>query len=121
MMKQTNFYTYRAIITDVYDGDTCTADIDLGFGIWMRKQKLRLWGINTPEMRGAATGSTARDRVRELILHKEVILETQQDKAEKYGRWLATVWVTENDSIINVNELLIDEGLAKSYYGKGEK
>jgi endonuclease YncB( thermonuclease family) len=45
-------YTYKAQITEVYDGDTVTADIDLGFHTWRRDEKLRLYEINAPEMRG---------------------------------------------------------------------
>lgn len=119
MISEPNFYIYRAHIVDVHDGDTCTADIDLGFGIWMRRQKLRLYGINTPELRGerSVEGIAARDRVRELILNRDVIIETVHDRTEKYGRWLATVWV-ENK---NVNLQLVLEGLAKPYMGVGEK
>jgi len=47
-----NLYHYKAHITKVYDGDTVTADIHLGFNMVMRKQKLRLLGIDTPEIRG---------------------------------------------------------------------
>ena len=46
-------YEYCAKVVSVYDGDTITVDIDLGFGIVLKKQKLRLLGINTPEVRGA--------------------------------------------------------------------
>lgn len=108
-----NLYKYKAIIVSVYDGDTCTADIDLGFGIWMKDQKLRLYGINTPEMRGEEKerGKEVRDYVRQLILGKEVIVETQKDKAGKYGRWLATIWIDD----INLNEKLILEGKAEEY------
>ena len=35
----------------VVDGDTVDVDIDLGFGIWMRKQRIRMYGIDTPESR----------------------------------------------------------------------
>ena len=45
-------YEYKATVTKVYDGDTITVDFDLGFGILIRKQKIRLLGINTPEVRG---------------------------------------------------------------------
>ena len=44
-------YEYRALITKVYDGDTLTAEVDLGFKMWAKKIKLRLVDINTPEIR----------------------------------------------------------------------
>ena len=45
-------YLYRATITSVYDGDTCTADVDIGFKVTVRGEKLRLARINAPEIRG---------------------------------------------------------------------
>ena len=44
-------YEYRCQITRVVDGDTVDVDIDLGFGVWMRKQRVRLKGVDTPESR----------------------------------------------------------------------
>lgn len=119
-MEEEIFYRYKAFITEVYDGDTCTADIDLGFGIWMKKQKLRLLGINTPELRGEEReiGLEARDYVRSLILNKEVIVESEKDKSGKYGRWLATIWLyndEEDGELVNLNEHLLEEGIAKRY------
>ena len=51
-MELNNFYLYKAFVTDVYDGDTITVDIDLGFWTTLHKQKIRLYGINTPELKG---------------------------------------------------------------------
>ena len=67
-------YIYNAIITSVYDGDTVTADIDLGFEVWLKGQKLRLLNIDTPEVRGKekAEGIVSRDALRSRILGKEV-------------------------------------------------
>ena len=113
MDDDSSFYKYRAIITDVYDGDTCTADIDLGFGIWMRKQKLRLFGIDTPELRGEEKerGIEVRDFVSDIILGQEVIIQSERDKSGKYGRWLATIWIDG----VNINQLLLNEGMAEKY------
>ncbi len=48
-----DFYNYKVKkVVNVYDGDTITVDIDLGFNMVMCNQKLRLYGINTPEVRG---------------------------------------------------------------------
>jgi micrococcal nuclease len=106
-------YFYKAIVTDVHDGDTCTVDIDLGFGIWMKDQKLRLYGINTPELHGndKEAGIKSRDYVKSLILGKIITLESQKDKTEKYGRWLATIWLDG----ININKKLVQEGYAREY------
>lgn len=112
-MLEKRDYFYKAIVTDVHDGDTCTVDIDLGFGIWMKQQKLRFYGINTPELHGIEkeAGIKARDYVKSLLIGKQIILETQKDKSEKYGRWLATIWLDGT----NINKKLIEEGYAREY------
>lgn len=117
-MKSINdfgFYSYKAIVTGVYDGDSVTMDIDLGLGVWKKSQKIRLSGINTKEIRGSEReeGLIAKARVVDLLLNKEVVVETQ--KTGKYGRWLAVIWVKEENSWLNVNELLLSEGLAEEY------
>jgi len=109
-------YLYEAFVTEVYDGDSITADIRLGLGIWKKGEKIRLYGINTPEIRGGtpeekAHGFAARDYLRALILNKAIILETHKDKTGKYGRLLGTIWIDG----VNVNLLLIDKGHAVEY------
>ena len=108
-----DLYTYKARCTSVYDGDSVTLDIELGFNIVMHNQKIRLLGINTPEVRGSdrLDGLISRDRLRELIEGKDIIMVSHRDKSGKYGRWLATIYANG----LNVNQLLINEGLAEIY------
>lgn len=105
-------YNYRARITSVYDGDTCTALVDLGFRITF-EIKIRLLGIDTPELKGEERemGLKSKARLEELILNKDVIIKTDKDKTEKYGRWLAEIFVGD----VNVNQTLLSEGLARKY------
>lgn len=105
-------HEYKAKIIDVYDGDSITAIVDLGFHINITV-KIRLAGIDTPEIRGdeREQGLISKQRVEELILNKEVILQTE--KTGKYGRWLGTIYIPEY--IESVNQLLLDEGLADPY------
>lgn len=108
-------YYYRAEIVSVYDGDTCTVDIDLGMGIWVRGEKLRLLRINAPEMRGAekVAGKASRDFLRELILGKAVFIQTKKDKRGKYGRYLAEIWLEESPGTwMNANDALVEAGHA---------
>ncbi|WP_046869288.1 thermonuclease family protein [Microvirga massiliensis] len=115
-------YEYRAVIVSVYDGDTVRADIDCGFGIWKRNEPLRLYGIDTPEIRGAEReqGLLARDALARRILQREVELRTikpstktlpAQEVRDKYGRYLAVIW----DAQGNVNEWLVEQGFAAPY------
>lgn len=106
-------YEYKATVVKVYDGDTITVDFDLGFGIILKKQTIRLFGINTPEVRGPekADGIISRDALRQRILGKQVIIKTSKDKKGKYGRWLGEVFVDQE----NINQWLLREGYAKAY------
>lgn len=107
-------YTYSAKIIGVYDGDTVTAIVDLGFHI-KKEIKIRLAGIDTPELRGAERpeGLVSKQRLSELILDKEVTLKTYKDKQEKYGRWLGDIYISNSE--VSVNQILINEGLAIPY------
>jgi micrococcal nuclease len=126
-------YTYKAIVLDVYDGDTITVDmtlkrwrlkvnVDVGFdlrvenGYLKYRTKVRLYGINTPEVRDSNpavvdAGKAARDYLRERVLGKEVTLVTYKDRKEKYGRYLATVY--EGGSSVNTE--LVSLGHASLY------
>lgn len=108
-------YHYKAIVTAVYDGDTCTVEIDLGLHVKISGEKIRLARINAPEVRGVQRpqGLIARDFLRNLILDKEVFIQTLKDKRGKYGRYLAEIWLqNEDDTFTNINDLLVSGGYA---------
>jgi micrococcal nuclease len=107
-------YVYRARVErpqDIYDGDTITVIIDLGFHIEFGELTLRLYGINAPELRGAEkeAGRHARDWLRERLKDREFIVQTIRDRKGKYGRYLAIIWVDG----VNVNEEMVALGLAE--------
>jgi len=106
-------YNYQAKVLSVYDGDTIRCDIDLGFSMILSNQAIRLYGIDTPEVRGEEReeGLKVRDVVRDLILNKNVILQTIKDTKGKYGRWLGKVYLDD----LCVNDFLIENGYAKPY------
>lgn len=108
-------YVYKARVVAVYDADTITVDVDLGFHSWLKKVKVRLYGIDAPEVRGVERpeGLRSRDWLREEILNKEVILQTYKDGTGKgkYGRWLADLFRVEGDPV-SINQELINNGLA---------
>lgn len=129
-------YQYRAIIQTVVDGDTIEIDIDLGLSAWIHNERIRLYGIDTPEVYGVKKGSAEWERgnlastfVKEHVKEKDaVIIETFKDKREKYGRYLALIYISLNPSVIEglhdirsieglfcLNDVLIAKGLAKKY------
>ena len=115
-------YYYIAEVVDVYDGDTITCVVDLGFNT-STKIKVRLLGIDTPEIRTKdleekEKGYITKNWLCDRILNKKVLLQTK-DKG-KFGRWLGVIWSIEEDLPMfenSYNKLLIKEGLAKEYNG----
>ena len=109
-------YEYNCKITSIYDGDTATGDIDLGFYTHIHDQKFRLFGINTPEIRNKDAEDKkkayeAKAELERLILNKTVRIRSHGK--EKYGRWLVEIFI--DDMSISVNQYLINEGFAKEY------
>jgi len=111
-------YTYKAYVNRVVDGDTIDCDIDLGFYM-IARIRLRLARVNTPETYGVSkdsdeyvAGMAAKQFVIDAIEGEEVIIKTS--KTGKFGRWLAEIYYGV-DFEINLNDKLIEEGLAKLY------
>lgn len=116
MTDHADLYWYKAVVVRKYDGDTWYLDIDLGFGVWLRKQSVRLYGIDTPELRGEERpeGLAVLDVVNEWCPSgTEVMLNSYKDRSGKYGRWLGMIWPEGWDQ--SVNQKLLDEGLATEY------
>ena len=107
-------YIYRAKIVRVYDGDTVTAEVDLGFDI-KRKMTIRLAGINTPELYGEERekGLLARDYLASRILDREVTIKTKKDKKGKYGRYIAIIYLNGED--INLDLVRANYAVTVSY------
>ena len=110
---ESNLYFYNAEVVSVYDGDTIIVNIDLGFNIWIHNERLRLSGINAPEIRTKdkdekKRGLQARDYLRSLIQGKKILIKTLKDKKGKYGRYLAEIYLNRE----NINDKLVKNGYA---------
>jgi len=111
-------FEYVARVLEVIDGDTVDVSIDLGFSV-QHTIRVRLYGINTPETRTRnkeekQKGLAAKARLKELIEGKFVNIKTKKDETEKFGRYLAEIYIDG----VNVNQTLITEGHAKEYFGE---
>jgi len=117
-------YEYQCKIVKVVDGDTVDVDIDLGFGVWMKKQRIRLYGVDTPESRTRDLeekkyGLMAKSFVKEhMPFGSTQTLITMKDKSGKYGRILGQFRL-EDDMILN--NKLIAEKHAVAYYGQSKE
>ena len=118
-------YTYKAKLLRVVDGDTCDAQIDLGFDVSVKK-RIRFAGINAPESRTRdlkekALGLAAKDRVK-AILAENPSFTLESTELGKYGRVLGKIHIniidgSESLTQICLNDQLIKEGHATPYYG----
>lgn len=111
-------YEYGIQFRRVIDGDTFVCDIDLGFGIWLKDQHCRLFGLDTPEKttpEGKACIETAKNWFKDLADSADTISVAVQVKADKYGRRLVSV--RGSKSHCTLNEYLLGEKVAKPYFG----
>jgi len=111
-------YTYIGVINSVVDGDTVWAYVDCGYGVWVR-QKLRLRGIDTPEMRSAA-GQRSCDFVAHQLSQVDFVALTTT-RPDKYDRYLTDIFYlpgeTDPETVLRqgtfLNRQLLNEGLAQ--------
>ena len=122
-------YEYNCKILRVIDGDTVDVDIDLGFGIWIHKERIRLHGIDTPESR-------TRDKIEKIFgfeakrmvqtwlpVGSNQTLVTTKDKSGKFGRVLGKFIIFDgrNDRVSTLNEWMVENHYAVAYHGQSKE
>ena len=119
-------YEYKVNILKVVDGDTVDVDIDLGFGCWLRNERVRIVGIDCPESRTSdriekVFGEAAKQRLTSLLSSEAILISQVSKMGEnmkgKFGRILGD-FRTINDQVVSIT--LMEEGHAVAYNG-GEK
>jgi micrococcal nuclease len=120
-------YEYRCKVVYIVDGDTVDVDIDLGFDVWLKDQRIRINGIDAPESRTSDPiekifGLAAKQRVSELVpLGSDQVLQTFKDGTGKYGRILGDFVITAEDgSKTTLTNIMLTEGHAVLYNGKSK-
>ena len=117
---QKNEYDVRVV--KVVDGDTIDVDIDLGFGVTLTDERVRIMGIDTPESRTRDKvedlfGEAAKARLKELMANGAKLITTEDRKGEdmkgKFGRILGDFKI--GDKL--VTDILVEEGHAVAYFG----
>ena len=126
-------YRYKVDVTRIVDGDTVDVDIDLGFKITMKKQRVRLMGIDTPESRTRDLeekfyGKQAKKFLTSLLEETEVQLVVH-DKG-KFGRIIGELFIIEKhaeghpvfeiNTEKSVNQLMMDNYHAVPYMGQSK-
>jgi len=122
---QNNEYDVKVI--KVVDGDTVDVDINLGFGVWLHDERVRIMGIDTPESRTSDKvedlfGEAAKARLKELMEDGGKLITTEDRKGEdmkgKFGRILGDFYVERYEGEKEkVTDIMIEEGHAVAYFG----
>ena len=117
-------YEYKCKIIKIVDGDTVDVDLDLGFGVWLRDERVRIMGIDTPESRTSDKvekifGLAAKERVKHLLgdgatLISKVKGDGNEEMRGKFGRILGDFRTPQGDLLTS---RLMKEGHAVAYSG----
>lgn len=116
----TQEWLYRAKLVRVVDGDTIDVWIDAGFHGY-RRERLRLLGVNAPEMHGAS--KTAGDAAKAYVdgwllgLPGDWPLIVQTEKSDVFGRFLAQCWRVMDGA--NLSDDLLSSGNAVPFLPHG--
>ena len=119
-------YEYRATLRRIVDGDTVDVDIDCGFDIVLSNQRIRLYGIDTPESRTRDLEEKKFGKLASQFLVDNLpttfTLRTRLDGKGKYGRILGELvtYYAEYDREVSLNKVMIDKKLAVEYHGQSK-
>jgi endonuclease YncB( thermonuclease family) len=108
-----------ALVIRVVDGDTIDAVVPPSHQLL----RYRLIGFDTPETYYAqcdderSLGYRAASRLEQLVQDAGVQMDVQRSSKDRYGRGLAKLSVDGQD----VAHILIGEGLAVAYDGRGQR
>ena len=108
-------FFYEARVVSIYDGDTIRLDIDMGFSTWVTNTSVRLAALDAPELHGEerAAGLSAKAWLESVIPPgTRVFIRTKKDPREKFGRYLAFVFLPDGTEI---NATMVTLGHAKAY------
>ena len=113
-------YEYKVKVLRVIDGDTIDVDIQLGFDVVLSKQRVRLYGIDTPESRTRNKEEKVRGLLSKEYLKdncpKDSIITLVSKERGKFGIILGILYNEENKEL-SVNDKMCEDGYAVPYFG----
>ena len=124
-------YEYKVRIVKVVDGDTVDVDIDLGFDVWLKNQRVRLYGIDTPESRTRDLEEKKYGKAATAYLTEKLKIGTpvlRSYGSGKFGRILGEFWIIEESHDMpgmevktNINQMMIEDHHAVAYHGQSKE
>ena len=124
-------YEYKVRIVKVVDGDTVDVDIDLGFDVWLKNQRVRLYGIDTPERRTRDIEEKKYGKAATAYLTEKLEIGTpvlRSYGSGKFGRILGEFWIIEESHDMpgmevktNINQMMIEDHHAVAYHGQSKE
>ena len=122
-------YEYNVKILRIVDGDTVDIDIDLGFGVWIHKERVRLHGIDTPESRTRDLeekkfGLLSKEYLKSLLpigSMQKLVCKTYDSKG-KFGRILGDfeIYDSKKDCVTSLVQTMIEDGYGVHYEGQSK-
>ena len=112
-------YSYKVNVTRIVDGDTVDVDVDLGFAVWLKKQRVRMHGSDTPESRTRDLtekwyGKLSKKWLEDTLANQEVTLKSLGKG--KFGRILGILEINGQ----SINDKMIEENMAVPYEGQSK-
>ena len=123
-------YRYNCRVVKIVDGDTVDVDIDLGFGVWLNNQRIRISGIDAPENRTRDLEEKEAGQVAAAFVEKylplwsqQVLISEEYNSTGKYGRILGTFQVYDHktDRVMSLSDIMIREHYAVAYHGQSRE
>ena len=103
------------VVTSVHDGDTVSIKVESFAGFPLKIERVRLIGIDAPELGQEPWGRKAKRHLKKLISESRWVVNVEFDveQRDKYGRLLGYLW-SKNGGIL-INERMIEDGYAVLY------
>tara|TARA_B100000902_G_scaffold397199_1_gene460268 strand:- start:25 stop:456 length:432 start_codon:yes stop_codon:yes gene_type:complete len=123
-------FEYNAKILRIVDGDTVDVDIDLGFGVWIHKERVRMEGIDTPESRTKDLeekkfGLLSKEYVKGFLPIGKIVklICKSYDSKGKFGRILGDfeIYNSRKDCTTSLVKTMIEEGYGVEYNGQSKE
>ncbi|MGO9379335.1 MAG: thermonuclease family protein [Dissulfurispiraceae bacterium] len=103
------------VVTEVHNGNIVSIKVKSFAGFPLKIERIRLIGIDAPELRQEPWGRKAKKHLKKLISESDWVVNVEFDveQRDKYGCLMGYLWNRRNGTLIN--EKMIEDGYAVLY------